>query len=126
GYLIISSEEPASDLSDLSDGPLSSLGLVMKTAERLLAKVYAPYKIVFYKLGFSRGFNVHFHVAPITEDLLIEISKNPDYSDNPDGNDAIIFLSREYCESTLSADESEKQLLAVRLLRDSLTTPQPL
>ncbi|WP_024671736.1 hypothetical protein [Pseudomonas tremae] len=125
GYLIISSEEPASDLSDLSDDALSSLGLVMKTLERLLAKVYAPYKVVFYKLGFSRGFNVHFHVAPISEDLLIEISRHPGYSDNPDGNDAIIFLSREYCERPLSDDESGKQLLAVRLLRASLTKPQP-
>ncbi|UZJ58051.1 hypothetical protein OKW98_15670 [Pseudomonas sp. KU26590] len=125
GYLIISSEEPASELSDLSDDALSSLGLMMRALDRLLTKVYEPYTVVFYKLGFSRGFNVHFHVAPISENLLIEISKHPDYSDNPDGNDAIIFLSREYCERPLSADESEKQLSAVRLLRASLTKPQP-
>ncbi|KPY08520.1 MULTISPECIES: hypothetical protein [Pseudomonas syringae group] len=120
GYLIISSQETASDLSDLSDEAMSSLGLVMKTLERLLAKVYSPYKVMFYKLGFSPGFNAHFHVAPVSEDLLVEISKHPGYADNPDGNDAIAFLSREYCERSLTADEVEKQLSAVNLLRASL------
>ncbi|WP_448124036.1 hypothetical protein [Pseudomonas veronii] len=120
GYLIISSEETASDLSDLSDEAMSSLGLVMKTSERLLAKVYSPYKVMFYKLGFSPDFNAHFHVAPVSEDLLAEISKHPGYSDNPDGNDAIVFLSREYCERPLTAGEAEKQLSAVHLLRTFL------
>lgn len=69
---------------------------------------------------FLGGFNVHFHVAPVTEDLLRAISRYPNYSDNPDGNDAIIFLSREYCERPLTAEESEKQHRAVRLLSDSL------
>ncbi|MCF5803934.1 hypothetical protein NLO74_12490 [Pseudomonas tremae] len=120
GYLIISSEETASGLSDLSDEAMSSLGLVMKTSERLLAKVYSPYKVMFYKLGFSLDFNAHFHVAPVSEDLLTEISKHPGYSDNPDGNDTIVFLSREYCERTLTACEAEKQLSAVHVLRASL------
>lgn len=120
GYLMISSVTTASDLGDLSDDALSSLGLMMKTLERLLTTVYAPYKVVFYKLGFSHGFNVHFHVAPISQDLLAEISRHPDYCDHPDGNDAIMFLSREYCERPFRAEELEKQRLAVRLLKASL------
>ncbi|UPT39564.1 hypothetical protein [Pseudomonas amygdali] len=94
--------------------------LAMKTSERLLAKVYSPYKVMFYKLGFSPGLNAHFHVAPVSKDLLAEISKHPGYSDNPDGNDALVFLSREYCERPLTAGEAKKQLLAVHLLRASL------
>ncbi|MCY1390385.1 hypothetical protein D3C76_150590 [compost metagenome] len=117
GYLIISSAEAASDLSDLGNEALSSLGLVMKTLELVLKKAYSPYKVVFYKLGFSPGFNVHFHVAPVSQDLLEQISKHPGYADDPDGNDAIVFLSREYCERPLTAEETQKQLAAVRLLR---------
>ena len=127
GYLIISSEETASGLGGLSHEALASLGLVMKAVELLLTKAYAPYKVVFYKLGFSPGFNVHFHVAPVSEALLAEISNHPGYSDNPDGNDVIIFLSREYCERSLSADEKEKQLSAVRRLKDCFdqACPEP-
>ena len=99
----------------------------MKAVELLLTRAYAPYKVVFYKLGFSPGFNVHFHVAPVSEALLAEISNHPGYSDNPDGNDAIIFLSREYCERPLSAYEMEKQLSAVRRLKDCFdqACPEP-
>ncbi|MGY4495453.1 hypothetical protein [Pseudomonas sp. TE3610] len=121
GYLIISSEEEASELSDLSGDALASLGLVMKRLERLLVKVYAPCKVIFYKLGFSQGFNVHFHVAPVSDGLLKEISSHPSYSDHPDGNDAIVYLSRELCERPLTTAETEKQLLAIRLLRASLS-----
>jgi len=120
GYLIITSEESASEISDLSDEALSSLGLIMKSCERLLVKVYSPYKVVFYKLGFSPGFNVHFHVAPVSQALLAEIAHHPGYADGPDGNDAIMFLSREYCERPLTVDESEKQRCAVQVLRASL------
>ena len=94
GYLIMSSVQVASDLSDLSDQALSSLGLMMKTLECLLVKAYSPYKVVFYKLGFSPGFNVHFHVAPVSRALLSEIAKHPAYADEPDGNDVILYLSR--------------------------------
>lgn len=127
GYLIISSEETASGLGGLSHEALASLGPVMKAVELLLTRAYAPYKVVFYKLGFSPGFNVHFHVAPVSEALLAEISNHPGYSDNPDGNDVIIFLSREYCERSLSADEMEKQLSAVRRLKDCFdqACPEP-
>lgn len=127
GYLIISSEETASGLGGLSHEALASLGPVMKAVELLLTRAYAPYKVVFYKLGFSPGFNVHFHVAPVSEALLAEISNHPGYSDNPDVNDAIIFLSREYCERPLSADEKEKQLSAVRWLKDCFdqACPEP-
>lgn len=121
GYLIISAVETAADLSDLSNDALSSLGLVMKKVELVLRQAYSPYKVVFYKLGFSSGLNVHFHVAPVSEGLLAEIAKHTDYSDEPDGNDAIVFLSREYCERILSAEESAKQRLAVLMLRAAVT-----
>ena len=42
------------------------------------------------------------------------------YSNEADGNDAIMFLSREYCERPLTAAELEKQRLAVSALRENL------
>ena len=121
GYLIISAKEAAADLSDLSNDALSSLGVVMKKVELVLKQAYSPCKVVFYKLGFSSGFNVHFHAAPVSQGLLAEITKHPDYSDEPDGNDAIVFLSREYCERVLSEEESEKQRFTVLRLRAAVT-----
>jgi diadenosine tetraphosphate (Ap4A) HIT family hydrolase len=120
GYLVISSTRTASDLGDLDDDALSSLGPVMKTVERLLQKTYHPHKVIFYKLGFSPGFNLHFHAAPVSESLLAEISRHRDYSTEPDGNDVIMFLSREYCERPLTDTELEKQRLAVSVLKANL------
>jgi diadenosine tetraphosphate (Ap4A) HIT family hydrolase len=120
GYLMISSTHAASDLSDLDDDALSSMGPVMKTVERLLRKTYHPHKVIFYKLGFSSGFNLHFHSAPVSESLLAEISRHPDYPNEPDGNDVIMFLSREYCERSLTDVELEQQRLAVSAMRENL------
>lgn len=49
--------------------------------------------------------------------LLAEIEKHPDYASEPDGNDTILFLSREYCERPLNAQESEAQHTTVMNLR---------
>lgn len=44
------------------------------------------------------------------------------YSNEADGKDAIMFLSREYCERPLTDAELEKQRLAVSALRENLPT----
>ncbi len=116
GYLMVSSHEPKSDLGDLGVAALQELGLVLKRTEQLLHSVYAPCKVIFYKLGFSSGFSCHFHVAPVTPELLAEIGAHPHFADDPDGNDAILFLSRIYCERPLTASESAD----IRLVIDTL------
>lgn len=117
GYLMVSSKEQAAEMSEVSEAALSTLGLVLRDTERLLTKAYAPCKVAFYKLGFSRGFSVHFHVAPVTAQLIREISEHSAYSNEPDGNDTILFLSREYCERPLTEQELEAQASTVKWLR---------
>jgi diadenosine tetraphosphate (Ap4A) HIT family hydrolase len=122
GYLMVSSHESQSELSALSNEALQELGLVLKNVEILLHSLYSPCKVVFYKLGFSNGFNCHFHVAPITTELLFEIAAHPDYANEPDGNDAILFLSRVYCERHLTNKEEKTVALAVENLRKAADT----
>lgn len=114
---MVSSREDQSDLSDVSDATLLELGLVLKRTETLLRKAYSPFKVVFYKLGFSPGFSCHFHVAPVTSELIDEVARHPNYSDDPDGNDVILFLSRVYCERELSEVECVEQSATIAKLR---------
>jgi diadenosine tetraphosphate (Ap4A) HIT family hydrolase len=129
GYLMVSSRESKADLSELTTDALQELGPTLKRAEQLLQSVYAPYKVIFYKLGFSSGFSCHFHVAPVTRRLLTEIKENPDFTDDPDGNDAILFLSRVYCERSLTDVELIDMRNTISQLKDAasgLFTNQPL
>ncbi|URX61222.1 hypothetical protein KR767_14175 [Luteibacter anthropi] len=127
GYLMVSSNSQSADLSDLDGASLAELGGVLKHVELLLRRAYMPFKVVFYKLGFSPGFSCHFHAAPVTESLVAEVSQHPDYANDPDGNDVILFLSRVYCERELTADESRQQAEVVQWLRrlgpDGLLSP---
>ncbi|OLF53963.1 hypothetical protein [Pseudomonas chlororaphis] len=117
GSLIVASRAPASDLAELPPPALSALGEVLALSERLLRLEYEPHKVVFYKLGFSSGFSVHFHVVAVTRELLQEIAEHPHYPNEPDGNDAILFVSREYAERTLSPAERQEQANQVARLR---------
>jgi diadenosine tetraphosphate (Ap4A) HIT family hydrolase len=125
GYLMVSSREQHADLHALSLDALKELGPVLKRAESLLRSAYRPFKVVFYKLGFSAGFSCHFHVAPVTADLLAEIARHPDYADDPDGNDAILFLSRIYCERELTATESRDMENTVERLKQLHAIMEP-
>jgi diadenosine tetraphosphate (Ap4A) HIT family hydrolase len=120
GYLMVSSREPKADLGELSSEALQELGFILKRAEQLLHSLYAPCKVIFYKLGFSSGFSCHFHVAPVTRQLLAEITTHPDFTDDPDGNDAILFLSRVYCERPLTEHESTDMRNVIDQLRDAI------
>ncbi|MGY4163585.1 hypothetical protein [Luteibacter sp. PvP120] len=117
GYLIASSLHEASEVFSLPSEALAELGPALARTERLLRKAYAPMRVIFYKLGFSPGFSCHFHIAPITRDLMHEVARHPDYDSDPDGNDAILFLSRVYCERELSTDEHAAQRETVQRLR---------
>ncbi|MEE4375357.1 hypothetical protein V2J67_23635 [Pseudomonas alliivorans] len=117
GYLMVASVAPASDLGDLNEAALVKLGGVLRRTEQLLVRAYEPRKVVIYKLGFSAGFSLHFHVAPVTEALLVEVAGHPGYAAEPDGNDVILFLSREYCERALSEEERGIQAREVLRLR---------
>lgn len=125
GYLMVSSREQHADLCKLSLHALQELGPVLKRTEELLHSAFAPFKVVFYKLGFSAGFSCHFHVAPVTQDLLAEITGHPDYADDPDGNDVILFLSRVYCERELSGEESRHMEGVMERLRQSPSAQHP-
>lgn len=69
------------------------------------------------KLGFFGGFSCHFHVVPATASLLQEIVAHPAYSNEPDGNDVMLFVSREYCERELTHCERNVMEQEVERLR---------
>ncbi len=100
GYLMIASKSEVSELSDLCPESLSSLGVVLADVERLLQRAYTPEKIIISKLGFSKGFNCHFHAVPVSKKVINEVRKRSSYMFNePDGNDIMLFINREYCEN---------------------------
>ncbi|MFA6232101.1 MAG: hypothetical protein WC617_18330 [Rhodanobacter sp.] len=115
---MVSSRSACADLYELDHKSLKELGPVLKRTEMLLRSAYSPRKVVFYKLGFSPGFSCHFHVAPITPTLMEEIRVHTSYADDPDGNDAILFLSRIYCERELTEAEARQMELTVNELRN--------
>ncbi|WP_122845104.1 HIT family protein, partial [Pseudomonas viridiflava] len=77
GDLMVASVASASDLTDVADEALAELGGVLRRTEQLLMRAYEPWKVIVYKLGFSAGFNLHFHVVPVTKALLAEIAAHP-------------------------------------------------
>ena len=115
--MIISSKIDSEEFSTLPRESLAELGGVMAQKEKMLNNFCNPLKTVAAKLGFSPGYNCHFHMLPVTEELMKEIAGNAAYSDTPDGNDALLFASREYCERPLSATEKKNQLRTARDLR---------
>lgn len=117
GYLMLSAVAPATDFSDLSEPALLAMGGVLRRTEHLLGQAFDPFKVLVCKLGFSPGFNLHLHVIAVTRPLLVEIAGHPGYADEPDGNDALLFLSREYCERPLSPAEQNSQQQTVERLR---------
>ncbi|MBM3115736.1 HIT family protein [Jeongeupia naejangsanensis] len=122
GYLIVACRESKGELHELSIDALQELGLVLQKTEKLLRSFFAPCKVIFYKLGFSSGFSCHFHAAPVTQKLLSEIVAHCDYTNEPDGNDAILFLSRVYCERPLTEAESLTLNDVVNQLRKAANT----
>ena len=50
--------------------------------------------------------------------LLSEIAAHPNYAEVPDGNDTVLFLSREYCERPLTPEEQMLQDQSIGTLRD--------
>lgn len=117
GYLMVSCREEKLDLHELTSDGLQELGLVLGDAEVLLRSIYEPFKVIIAKLGFSSGFACHFHVAPVTKALLTEISSHQHFADEPDGNDAMLFPSRIYCERELSLHEQKQMMYTVSLLQ---------
>lgn len=117
GYLIASSVLGGCGLSDLPSSALRELGGVLTKAEGILQRAYSPNKGMVAKLGFSKGFSCHFHVVPATASLLRAIVAHPACSNEPDGNDAMLFVSREYCERDLTRGERYKMEQVVERLR---------
>ncbi|EIZ0685683.1 hypothetical protein MNO16_000004 [Vibrio parahaemolyticus] len=100
GYLMVASKSESTELSDLCQKSLASLGLVLAEVEGLLQRTFSPQKVIFSKLGFSKGFNCHFHAVPVSENVIKEICQNSNFTfDKPDGNDVMLFINREYCEN---------------------------
>lgn len=120
GYLIASSKSNASEVHQLCSDSLAELGLILSESEKILRNAYRPHKVIMAKLGFSKGFQCHFHLIPATNDLLKEIASHPSYTDEPDGNDAILYISREYCERPLSLEEKSSLNKTVRQLKSTV------
>lgn len=119
---MVFSREEKSDLHELTSDGLQELGLVLRDTEILLRSIYEPFKVIFAKLGFSSEFACHLHVAPVTKALLTEIASHQHCADEPDGNDAMLFLSRTYCERELSLHEQRQMTDTVSLLRKAANT----
>jgi diadenosine tetraphosphate (Ap4A) HIT family hydrolase len=117
GYLVVTARAGRPDLSDLDDDALAALGRVLKDTELLLRRAFTPHKVIFAKLGFSPGFDCHVHAIPVTAALLAEIAAHPGYADEPDGNDAMLFVSRVYCERPLDRKEFRRLTATVAMLR---------
>jgi diadenosine tetraphosphate (Ap4A) HIT family hydrolase len=117
GYLVVAVRAPQPDLGDLDDAALAALGGVLKDTETLLRRAFSPYKVIFAKLGFSPGFSCHLHAIPVTAALLAEIAVHPGYAAEPDGNDAMLFVSRVYCERALDEREATQLRMTVAMLR---------
>jgi diadenosine tetraphosphate (Ap4A) HIT family hydrolase len=119
GYLMVSARAATPDLSGLDDDALSEFGRVLRDTELLLRRAFAPYKVIFAKLGFTPGFVCHVHAIPVTAALLAEIAAHPGYADEPDGNDALLFVSRVYCERPLDEKELPQLAATIAMLRAS-------
>jgi diadenosine tetraphosphate (Ap4A) HIT family hydrolase len=117
GYLMVCARAARPDVCDLDAEALSELGRVLGDTERLLRRALSPHKVVFAKLGFTPGFACHFHAIPVTAALLAEIASHPDYADEPDGNDAMLFVSRVYCERALDTRQSRQLTATIGMLR---------
>jgi diadenosine tetraphosphate (Ap4A) HIT family hydrolase len=117
GYLIVASRARQPELCDLDEDALSALGRVLKDTELLLRRAFSPHKVIFAKLGFSPGFACHVHAIPVTAALLAEIAAHPGYAAEPDGNDAMLFVSRVYCERALDERESSQLRATIAMLR---------
>lgn len=99
GYLMVASKQNVDEVRKLCADALREMGEVLAEVEHALHAAYKPYKVIFSKLGFTPGFNCHFHMAPVYYWVLEEIKSHPNYSNEPDGNDAMLYINREYCEN---------------------------
>lgn len=116
GFLILSAKGKGKTLSALDTAALAELGPTLARAESLLIDYFKPYRVLVAKLGFSPGYNCHFHLLPVTKALLKEIKSHPLYSNEPDGNDALLYTSREYGERPLNQNEQAAQQHTVEAL----------
>lgn len=113
----MSAKSDVRDISELSNDALAELGVVLAKTEALLISFFKPYRVITAKLGFSAGFSCHFHMLPVSTALLDEIRAHPIYTDEPDGNDALLFASREYGERSLTQKEQSFQQDTVKQLK---------
>lgn len=116
GFLIVATKSTALEISALDAQALTELGPVLAKAEKLLLSFYNPHRVITAKLGFSAGHACHFHMLPVTLDFLKEIVDHPNYADDPDGNDALLYASREYGERPLNDLQLTQQLETVKEL----------
>lgn len=118
GFLIVGSKSDVVEISGLSQQALSELGHVLAKTESLLISYFKPYRVITAKLGFSVGHSCHFHVLPASTEFLKEIESHPGYANEPDGNDALLYASREYGERDLTQKECELQNHTIKELRE--------
>ncbi|OZG70279.1 hypothetical protein BTA51_27100 [Hahella sp. CCB-MM4] len=120
GYLMVASRQRVSDIWELNQESLAQLGPVLAEVERSVRLVYQPYKVLVCKLGFSKGFDCHFHVIPVHDWVLSEIASHHYYSNEPDGNDVMLYINREYCENQCLEKSSRIALNAAAEIKNIL------
>ncbi len=117
-FLIIGAKGEGKEISSLTKEALAEMGSVLAKTERLFLSYFKPYRVVTAKLGFSSGFSCHFHMLQVSSEFLKEIEAHPSYTNEPDGNDALLFASREYGERALNNKEQREQFETIRKLKE--------
>ena len=111
GYLMLGSKLQVSDLSEVPDDALATLGPLLARAQRSLKTRLNPTRIYIGRYGHSRGYPVHFHLIPVydwVEKLFLRDDKYRVFEQfaekdrvmpgGPDGAELTLFIWREFCE----------------------------
>jgi diadenosine tetraphosphate (Ap4A) HIT family hydrolase len=109
GYLMLGSKLPISDLSDVPDDALATLGPLLAKAQRAMKSALHPDRIYIGRYGHSRGYPVHFHLIPVYDWVEALFRRDERYrvlqqfaetggDVTPDGAELTLFIWREFCE----------------------------
>lgn len=107
---MLGSVAPTSDLAELPNEALMSLGPLLANAQRLLQANFQPARVYIGPFGHTPGYPIHFHLIPIyawVERLfwsdqryrVLEDFGESSQDISTDGAELTFFVWREFCES---------------------------
>ncbi len=134
GYLIISSKNFATDLSELSAGTLQELGPLLARVQTNLRHRLGARRVYIGRYGHIPGYTIHFHVIPIydwVEELfwqdpryrVLESLREGQGKSETDGAELTLYVWREFCERTDPPPATGRTVAeAIQLLRKSMNS----